>query len=292
MINKYLIHIAIVSFLLISSCSPEADIELPSVEKKLVVDGWIEQGSYTNVILTYNTGYFENLDSASFRDLVARFAKVVVSNGEKSEVLTLYRDSNYFPPFIYKGNSIKGEVGKTYSLYIEDDEIGIVKASTTILPPVELDSIWFNFVENNDTMGYIKGKFKDNGSEKNYYRTFTKIGLRNKKYIPTLVSIFNDTYFNGQDFVFSLKKGPESYLKPIEDIYYRNGDTVVVRVTTIDENSYNFWRSYDEEVINSGNPFAANHSKIESNIENGLGIWCGYGSRYYLVIANNKKSPF
>ena len=268
------------------SCSPEADFELPKIKKQLVVDGWIELDGYAHVILTYNTGYFENLDSASFRALVARFAKVMISDGDRSEILTLTRDTNYFPPYVYKGNLIKGELNKTYHLLV-DDEIGIVKASTQIPPPVALDSIWFTFLPDNDTLGYIQGIFKDNALEKNYYRTFTKVGMKGRKYIPTLLSIFNDTYFNGEFFTFSLKKGTESYLKPIEDIYFQEGDTVLVRITAINENSYNFWLSYDEEVINSGNPFAANHSKIISNIENGLGIWCGYGSSYYFLEAKH-----
>ena len=193
--NK-LLYISILLINIFIACDPEAEVLLPDLKKQLVVDAWIENGGYANVILTYNTGYFDNLDSASFVDLIDRFAKVTVSDGTNTEILTLYRDTIYFPPFVYKGNKIKGEVGKTYYLRILD-KVGIVSATTKILPPVKFDSIWFYTLSEIDSLGYVKGIFKDNKLEKNYYRTFAKTGFLRKRYTPTLISIYNDSYFNG-----------------------------------------------------------------------------------------------
>jgi hypothetical protein len=207
-----------------------------------------------------------------------------VSDGTESEILTLTKDTNYFPPYIYRGNSLKGKTGSTYRLLIED-EIDTIFASTTIPMPASVDSIWFEKNQNSDSMGLVKGIFTDDLKYKNYYKTFYRIKNQNKKFIPTLVSDYDDFYFNGQKFTFSLRKGPESFLKPYNDIYFKKNDTIVIKISSIDKASYDFWITYQNEVVNSGNPFAANHNNIKSNIVGGFGIWCGYGSRYYSVIA-------
>jgi hypothetical protein len=46
----------------------------------------------------------------------------------------------------------------------------------------------------------------------------------------------------------------------------------------MDRQSFEFWSSYQDEVLNSTNPFASSLSDVRSNIEgDGLGIWGGYG---------------
>lgn len=266
----------------VASCEPDYLNHMPGLTRKIVVDGWIENGSYPVVILTYNTPYFSNLDSASFRALVASRSKVIVSDGKKFEILTLTLDTNYFPPFVYKGFEIKGEINKTYFLTIED-ELDTVFSVTTIPEPVHFDSLWYE--SKTDTNGILKGRITDNKYQKNYYRILTSIKNKDRRFYPVLASTYDDKYFNGEQFTFFLNKGPKTYLKPIDDIFFQKGDTVIVKLTTIDEKSYFFWHSYEEEVINGGNPFAANIKSIESNITNGLGIWCGYAVSYKTIVA-------
>lgn len=280
------IIIILLTCLSISSCEIEPEVDIPGIAQKVVVDGWIEHGSFAQVLLTYNSPYFANLDSSSFRALVASRAKVSVSDGTSTEILTLTRDTNFFPPFVYRGREIRGESGKSYTLLIED-EIDTVTATTTIPPVAVPDSLWFELNKGNDTLGFIKGIMAVKKGETYYYRAFTRMAnaSNKKRYYPALVALFNDNWITDETFTFSIKKGPESYLKPQDNIYFKKGDTIIVRITTVDETSYNFWTGYHAEVANSGNPFAANHAKIKSNIENGLGIWCGYGAVYKVVIA-------
>lgn len=268
--------------LLLVQCEPDYNPEMFSVEKKLVVDGWIENGRPPVVLLTYNTPYFGNLDSASFRQLVATRAKVTVSNGIDAEILTLTKDTNYFPPFVYKGYSLIGEVGKTYTLLVED-ELDTITAQTTILPPVQLDSVWYE--STTDTSGVIRCILNDNPDEQNYYRIFTRVWRKEQRFYPALIANFNDRFFNGQRFTFYINKGRKNNILPIEDIYFQRNDTFIMRFTTMDAVSFVFWSNYDEELLNASSPFAANHLTIPSNIQHGLGIWCGYGASYYVVVA-------
>lgn len=265
-------------------CKPDVDFDMPNLKKQLVIDGWIEKGQYARVLLTYNSPYFSNLDSASLRDLLATRATVILTDGIETEKLILSKDTNYFPSYLYLGNSIIGKEGSIYSLIVID-EVDSAFATTSIAPSPSIDTAWFELKPNNDSLGVIKCKIKDNILIKEYYRTFTMVKGKNHVFIASLYPCIDDQYFNGKEYTFTLQKGSDSYLKPFSDIYFKKGDTVVVKISTVDSRSYRFWNAYQEEVFNSASPFSANHNSIESNIENGLGIWCGYNSDYYSFVA-------
>ena len=67
--------------------------------------------------------------------------------------------------------------------------------------------------------------------------------------------------------------------------YFNIGDTVSIKFCTIDKDHYEFWNTFQDEVLNTVNPFASSLSVIKSNIQgDGLGIWGGYGVSYYTLI--------
>jgi hypothetical protein len=206
---------------------------------------------------------------------------VTIDDGTKKEILTLKPNNNYFPPYVYRSTEMKGEVGKTYSLTVESKGIKAT-AVTTIPKPVSLDSVWFSTEK--DSLGVIWIKFTDNAESKDYYRTLSKIKNIDSTYIPNKIPNFNDEYFNGQDIQFALYKG-NSVIADDIDYYYHTGDTISLKFTTIDKSSFDFWFSFQHELINAGNPFASTNSRVASNVTNGLGIWCGYGATYYNIIA-------
>tara|TARA_B100001057_G_scaffold361293_1_gene363692 strand:+ start:1439 stop:2584 length:1146 start_codon:yes stop_codon:yes gene_type:complete len=61
-------------------------------------------------------------------------------------------------------------------------------------------------------------------------------------------------------------------------------DTVLVRMSQIDNNSYLFWRSVDYQASSNGNPFAE-PINLQSNVSNGYGIFYGQAAVYYKLIA-------
>jgi hypothetical protein len=61
-------------------------------------------------------------------------------------------------------------------------------------------------------------------------------------------------------------------------------DTVLIRMSQIDYNSYLFWRSYDYQISSNGNPFAE-PINLQSNIINGYGVWYGQAQNYYKAVA-------
>ena len=266
---------ALFFILLLFSCNKNLDI--PAAEKKLVVDGWIEQGEAPCVILTEVSPFFAQYNSLDLRSLMVTSAKVTVSNGDTSETLSLVRDDKMFPPYVYKGYGFQGEIGKTYHLkiYWKDE---IYEATTSLLPAVKLKSLTPEpFYRGNDTLAIIRANFNDPPGQANYYRTFAKIQKKQDRFLPSFFSVVGDNLFDGQNFTFSIFVGFESLNNPENEIYFEKNDEVVVKFCSIDKSSFLFWQTAEREMALSGNPLTLSDRKIESNISNGaLGHWTAY----------------
>ena len=163
--NKGLLSILTTAelFIMILLCSCEKDIKLnfPNAPQQIVVEGWIDLNNYSNVLLTKSLPFFGTIDSAMLAGLTIQDATVIVSDGTTYDTLTKSININYFPCYIiYKGTKIKGVAGRTYTLTVKD-EGKTLTATTTIPPPVPLDSAWFKVQPGEDSLGYIWAKFTD-----------------------------------------------------------------------------------------------------------------------------------
>lgn len=288
-IFKLFIAAFFVAFLM--SCEKEVKMDLPDSEVKIVIEGWIENGQPAGVIITKSAPYFDPIDSTTLANSLVTDAVVTVSDGSSTENLILSFNPNYFPYFIYQGFSIIGEVGKTYTLTVEV-EGKTYTAETEILEPLYLDSVWFQVEPNKDSLGYVWANCYDPGTSEDYYRIFARRIGKDPVFVPVFGSVWEDKYFNGQEFVFSIYRGQASYLIDVSETesgeftYFKTGDTIITKLTHISRDHYLFWRTIETEIFAGGNPFSA-PTKIVSNIEGGaLGIWGGYAATYDTVIAN------
>jgi hypothetical protein len=265
-------------------CSREENYQKDFVPK-LVVDGSIETGGYAHVAITRNIPYYSSVDSSNFLRLVIKQAKVILATSEKSEILTLTYNETYTPPWYYKSTEITGKEGETYTLTILWDTLTL-KAQTTIPVSVKPDSVWFQTAGDNAEKGLIYLRINDNYSDSNYYKISTKTGIRQNVFTPTLQSVYADWYFNGQQYTFSLYRGAESFLalSDANDFYFNKGDTVWVKLCTMDKACFSFWKTYYSEAANGANPFASSIHSVSSNIDGGLGIWGGYGQTVTKIV--------
>jgi hypothetical protein len=96
-------------------------------------------------------------------------------------------------------------------------------------------------------------------------------------------SVYDDKLFVGLHIGLPLERGtdPNQKFDLNTDTYFFKGDTVTVKWSNIDSKTYDFF--YTLENDGGGSPFGQ-PVKIKSNITNGLGIWAGYGTKYYSVI--------
>ena len=93
-----------------------------------------------------------------------------------------------------------------------------------------------------------------------------------------LTSEFDDLIFEGEESGYF--KSGQSILEHNKTVY---PDTVLVRFSQIDYESYLFLRSADYQSQSTGNPFAE-PINLQSNITNGLGGFYGQAATYYKII--------
>ncbi len=263
------------------ACEKELDLDVPTPENKVVVDGYIEAGRHPVVYLTQSFPFFEEIDEDKLFENIVAVAKVTVSTDDQSEILTLERDTSVYPPFYYTGIDILGEPGKRYDLRV-DFQGNVITASTTIPPVAELDSLWF--IRENDSLGYIRFRLSDNAHEKNYYRTFYRVLGKDDRFVPSYINALNDRYFNGQTGDFSIYKN----VNELTDLYYNDkffevGQNVRIKIASMDKAHFDFWNSFQGKNLGLTS-FTAEPGSIESNVNGGLGVWGGYGSTIYSIV--------
>lgn len=277
------------SALLLFSCSKEITIDLPPAEKKIVVDGGIFVGQPAELNLTWSTGYFDPVDSASLLNYLIQNATVTVSNGAIVDTLHLTLDPNKPIPIVWKGSNVIGQVGVTYYLTVVAD--GKTVTSTTTIPnPVPLDSTWFKIEPDQDTLGFAWAHLTDPVGAGNGYRWFSKRITKDPAFMAPYGSAFDDRFIEGKSFDFAYNRPSTPGSTAPEDNngergYYVVGDTIVVQFCSIGQKEVNFFRTYETAVGNNGNPFAS-PGVIESNVDGGLGVFCGYSPSYDTIICH------
>jgi len=267
-----------------NSCEREIKIDLPQAGNTLVVEGWIEQGKGTKVLLSMSAPFFAVIDSSTLRQYAVTAAKVTITSGSESEILTLKPNDFYFPPYYYFGSDIKGQLNQEYTIEIRYG--GYIYTATTTIPElVKPDSVWFDKSLTVDTLGQLMVRINDNPQISNYYRTFTKCKGKDTRFIPTFTSVFSDEAFNGKSFDIPLTRGNTNLLDIDNTRYFIVGDTIILKFCSIDKQHYEFWNTIQGQNLNAANPFAVNNSEVSGNITGALGIWGGYAVSYDTIIA-------
>ncbi|MEN0002970.1 MAG: DUF4249 domain-containing protein [Bacteroidota bacterium] len=290
---------------LLWSCEEEFIPEITTDPNAIVVEGYIEAGSRATppfVILTRSIPFFQNINTDGFDGLFVRDAKVEVTNGDQTVQLTelclqelspeqqaiagqlLGFDPDSiafnFCAYVDLSFSMIGEEGEQYDLRIEAEDKTLT-ASTTIPPHVPLDSL--RFIEPpgtpNDTLAELRIFLADPAGQRDFYRYQTEINSAG--FQSPIGSVVDDRLFDGDTFEFPLAKAEDrnAEFDPATFGLYRRGDQVGVKWINIDEPHFNFWNTLEFTLANQG-PFS-NYTRVDSNIEGGLGIWGGLSASYY-----------
>ncbi|MDU1890010.1 MAG: hypothetical protein E6767_04910 [Dysgonomonas sp.] len=277
---KRLIHILfILSLLLLFQSCADDDIEMAAYEPKVVVEGAIEYGESPVILLSVSASMTGPKDTLSLLNNVIRNAKVTVSDGKITEILTLQTNRDKLPPYEYRGSVLKGEVGKTYFLEIDYDKRKVT-GETYIPMPVSLEKIWFKRETPQDTTGYIHIRFKNTSNE--YYQVATRVFPGEKVTTPCLYgNVDSRLYSDNETISMQINKGPTILPETSYDTYYSISSFVLLKFSTISQDGYRFWTSYQNEVLNTQNPIFPANTSLISNIKGGIGVWCGYGTSVY-----------
>ncbi|MDL2323478.1 DUF4249 domain-containing protein [Bacteroidales bacterium OttesenSCG-928-A17] len=281
--------IGLYSLLIVSliGCDEETAIAYVDYEPKIVIEGYIENEAPARVLLTKSAAFSHALDSIYLLKHVIQSAKVSVSNGQESEILTLGVDQNYFPPYVYSGEKIKGEPGKTYHLRIEYDEKVIT--ATTVIPEsiVQINDCWAT--EQDAQNGSLNVNFYNTGDTDLYYQTATRIVQTEKSFTICLYGNFpSGNFLSGELVPMTLNRGLNVNHSSDYFSEFCRGDVVEIRLRTMYQDSYDFWVSWENEILNAMNPIFPAHTNLNSNIKSpdAIGIWAGYGTSYYRYLVD------
>ncbi len=276
-------YVYIIIFIgLIASCNPDLDYTIKGYTQKIIVEGVIESGKYPLVYLSLNVPLSKSVDTTTILDYVIRYAKVTVSDGEKTEILTSKWDKSYFPPYVYKGTEIVGEEGKTYELKVEYGGYTLY-SSTTIPAGFQVESIDMDKT-NVDSLRVLAVKINLNDHAKNSYRIQTR-KRKDTRFIKTPV-LFNDGLNLSGIQTFQISPYPaktdSSYA---EGKFFVVGDTVDIKISAIDSVSTLFFKDLNMFSLVSGNIAVTEVKPLHSNItEPGFGIWYGAAVKNERVI--------
>ena len=297
-----------------SSCETDITLDLPQPEEQLVVEGNIESGLPPFVILTRTIGFYGDVDLSAIEDFYVRDAVITVSDGESSvELLEICLDdipeevqplvAEFFgipvdslgsiaynicvytdPGLLFGAPVMIGEAGKTYNLTIEAE--GKTLTSTTTIPPiVELDSLFYLPHEDPgaaDSLVRLYAHLTDPPELGNYYRLFTS--RNNGAYQTDFFSVTDDLVFNGLSIDFTINRILEDGEEFNGDTfgYFFRGDTVAVKLCSIDQATFDFWNTLENDSGGDG-PFSS-ITIVRTNINGGQGIWCGYGAGISTIV--------
>lgn len=293
------------------SCTKEIDIEIPESTPNLVVEGHIEPGQPPLVFLSKSVAYFDPVDLNAFQSNFVTDALVIVSNGSITDTLDLICTNDVpdnLKPLVASHlgidpallNNINvcgyltfnpkllGKENNTYHLKIIYS--GQIYESVTSIPQkLKLDSTWFSLYGDEKERGFIYARMSEPAGFGNAYRWFAKRENKDAGFIAPIGSAFEDKFIDGQSFEFFAARGSVPNSTADDDLnenrgFFKIGDTVVVKFCTTDASSFQFYRTFETEVGNLGNPFAS-PTLVKGNISNGaLGIWGGYGVSFDTVI--------
>ncbi|MDR1113343.1 MAG: DUF4249 domain-containing protein, partial [Bacteroidales bacterium] len=285
---------AMCMIMLLTTCEKEIKVTLPSYSNKVVIEGSIENGQPAVVMVTRSMPYFSDINIDTLMDKVFinnAIVTVTSSSGESEQlVFTLAPDISPFY-FAYVSPTLRGEEGKTYTLKVELDGQEY-SAVTSILHPFTLDSIGLVPFMNRDSTLSVRALMTDNPATTDYYRFQVKVHgkkLYDRFWASSMPVVFDDLTFSGLTMnVEVLRAIPlRLFLEDMNDEQrkeynrstYRKGDTIYVKYSRIDYDSYRYWITAAGE-LNGGNPFMS-PAPIISNIkgDNVLGAWCGYASK-------------
>ena len=62
--------------------------------------------------------------------------------------------------------------------------------------------------------------------------------------------------------------------------YFKTGDTVVIKISSLDYQAYNFMKIKYVQDSNGGNPFAAPANAPTNIVGGALGVWAGYSPKF------------
>lgn len=269
--------------LLLLGCEPNLDYEIHGYTEKIIVEGSIGNNEYPRVYLSRNVPLWLQVDSSTILNKVIRTAKVTVSDGEETEVLTSRWDRDHFPPYVYKGSKLKGESGKTYYLTVEYGGYTI-KAQTTIPQVAKVLNFEKKPVEVGDSLFILSMNVLVDSTLQNGFRFYSR-KMKDGYFVETPI-VYNEKFdLSGVKNFLVSPRPKEKDPSFSEGSYFAKGDSVLIKICTLDSLSTKFFSTFSLNNFPGKDFFIGESKGLSSNISSpGFGLWYGYGVKSYMVV--------
>lgn len=225
--NKLLYAIVLIFAVLFSSCEKMVDLDLNSIDPRLVIDASIRDGEECVVSLSLTQDYFD----ASPKEYVSEAEVYLSIEGSvfpEEQLVETYRG-------VFKSVTIKGVVGETYRLRVVVDGEEY-RSLATIPEVVHIDKLYVYSLE-------LGGKywfnpcvaFYDPKGIANYYYYTLKINENQMSGLYLDDDTSFDGLYNNRILVFNKEDNDDNELKM--------GDSFTVEILSIDEGAFNYYQS-------------------------------------------------
>lgn len=247
--------------LMVAGCERVVDVDLPTGERLLVVEGRLEkvQGAAAvvqRVRLTTTDAYFSN---AAPPPALGATVRVVDDAGT---VLTFAPSPD--DPALHLSAPFDAAVGRRYTLVVDWDG-DRYEASDLLHAVSPIDSLYFR--ERNSFLGPAEGLRAtidtfDPAGERNYYLWDQLVdGQR----LLAADSGFRARVIANDDLVQGQRV---TEFQPYGGIVVRPGQLVTVRQVALSEAGYRYYVALSDQVVNDGSPFAVATASVRGNVAN------------------------
>lgn len=242
---------------------------------KLTVEGEIREGEFAEIFLS-NSILFEGIiDSLTVAKSVESKAKITLTNGEVTEVLTLKKDDSRFPFLFYRSNLIKGEIdgeynltvnvrGKEFNAYTKIPKVATVEDITFL--QAQKDGLITPGVKD------VRLLIRNRQEQTSYYKILIKNENESKfefasPFIVSTENVFTET--------FPIIVNYNTFTSGSKESLLFAGEVFEIKLIAIAKAQFDFWkkvRGEESDIIEN----AAFTQEVPSNISNGaFGYWSG-----------------
>ncbi|WMX15030.1 MULTISPECIES: DUF4249 domain-containing protein [unclassified Aureispira] len=246
-------------YILTTSCEKIIDVDLNEANPAPVFEAYLENDSTCYVKATLTSSYYDNSTSPA----ITNATMTITDQAGNSETLTHKGDG------IYKGNTLIGTIGNTYTLDINIDG-KLYTASSTMPPLTPIDSCSVQDRGNLFGGGGIPGppryfvyvNYTDPGNLTNYYAIQTtyydsvEVGFR------TDYRIADDELSNG---ISTRSFTTFTSFEP--------GDTLTIELASIDQATHLYFKTLEDAIAGAGFASAAPANPTTNFSEGALGYF-------------------
>lgn len=285
---RYTVFLLLISHFFLS-CEREITFELEQPSPKLVVEAFIENGEPPFVFLTSSLAYYATVSLPILNESLVKDAEVSIEFSGTRYPLRGHTATGpasllgyfYTVDSVAQQPALRGALRGSYKLTIRWK--GETYTAATTIPDTTrtIDSIFWKWPPPGNPPGkvavYVRAK--DRPGLGDYIRYFTK--QNNGPFLPGFNSVFDDQIIDGTTYEVQVERGVIR-TGELEEGYalFNRGDTVQLKLCTIDKATYDFWRTTEFNFASVGNPFSS-PTRVLSNLSNGaLGYFGGYAVQY------------